>query len=128
MRRVAARPRATPALTAAERQAIWRARRPERAKQVRDAQRNRKKALVNDAKAAMGCKRCGTDDPRVLDLHHRDPQQKVMAVSQMVSRFSTQRLLAEIAKCDAVCANCHRILHLEAGQLMPDNVVVLRAS
>jgi predicted HNH restriction endonuclease len=26
-------------------------------------------------------------------------------------KFGTARLLAEIAKCDVLCANCHRKLH-----------------
>ena len=29
--------------------------------------------------------------------------------------YSTERLLSEIAKCDVVCANCHRVLNDAAG-------------
>jgi len=44
----------------------------------------------------------------VMDFDHRDANDKNCNVSQM--RSSTkEKLLAEIAKCDLVCANCHRI-------------------
>jgi len=34
---------------------------------------------------------------------------KVRNVSLMASRYGRQQLLAEIAKCDLVCSNCHRL-------------------
>lgn len=70
------------------------------------------KAKIDAAKALMVCERCGFDDPRALDLHHRDPSQKQFMLSEAKS-FSWSRIEAEIAKCDALCANCHRILHAE---------------
>jgi len=37
-----------------------------------------------------------------------------MIVSYMVrQKLSRQRILDEIAKCDILCANCHRKLHYE---------------
>lgn len=56
------------------------------------------------------CADCGTDDRRVLDFHHRDPEKKTGGVRSMLSH-SLERLLAEAAKCDILCANCHRIRH-----------------
>jgi hypothetical protein len=30
-------------------------------------------------------------------------------VTRMIGRAGTQRILEEVAKCDTVCANCHRL-------------------
>ncbi|MDQ2915063.1 MAG: hypothetical protein M3T56_17705, partial [Chloroflexota bacterium] len=38
----------------------------------------------------------------------RDPPEKQYVVSMMVGRTGTEKILAEVAKCDIVCANCHR--------------------
>jgi len=44
-----------------------------------------------------------------MDFDHRDGTTKVQGVTRMVSRAGTDRILAEAAKCDIVCANCHRL-------------------
>ena len=43
----------------------------------------------------------------VLDFDHRDPKTKVAGIAQMYT-WSKEAILAEIDKCDLVCANCHR--------------------
>lgn len=56
------------------------------------------------------CMDCGVSyPPYVMDLDHRDPSTKVDAVSSLKNRGSRTLVEAEIAKCDVVCANCHRI-------------------
>ena len=46
----------------------------------------------------------------VMDFDHRDPSDKTLGVSVMVKRmFAWDLVLAEIAKCDLVCACCHRL-------------------
>lgn len=58
------------------------------------------------------CGRCGESHPSCLDFHHRDPSMKVVNVSQSVNRcWSIEKILKEVAKCDILCANCHRKLH-----------------
>lgn len=59
-------------------------------------------------KEAEGCKVCGIKEAVVLDLDHRDPAQKRGNVSTMCGKVSWDSLYAEIAKCDVLCANCHR--------------------
>lgn len=47
--------------------------------------------------------------PYVLDYDHVRGR-KILAVSEMLTRgFSKARILEEIAKCELVCSNCHRI-------------------
>ena len=56
------------------------------------------------------CMDCGNTFPScVMDFDHRNPEDKKYNVSQMVCRYSWTKILEEIAKCDLVCANCHRI-------------------
>ena len=52
------------------------------------------------------CADCGEDDPVVLEFDHlRDKQ---FAISKGLTDRNWQDVLDEIAKCDVVCANCHR--------------------
>lgn len=55
------------------------------------------------------CTDCGeTYRPCVMRFDHRDPATKTYLVTQMIGRAGTARILEEVAKCDIVCANCHR--------------------
>lgn len=55
------------------------------------------------------CSDCGNNDARVLEFDHRDSAEKILEVSTLVRRVGKQKLSEEIAKCDIVCCNCHRI-------------------
>lgn len=56
------------------------------------------------------CSVCGLkDDPAVYDFHHRNPAEKDVSISRAKSWAVMKK---ELAKCDLVCANCHRKLHL----------------
>jgi hypothetical protein len=44
-----------------------------------------------------------------MDFDHRDPGSKRSAVMRMIGRAGTARMLDEVAACDIVCANCHRL-------------------
>lgn len=69
----------------------------------------RLKLMLNQLKADP-CMDCGGKfPPYVMDFDHRDPSTKICKVSSLVYSSSEQLLMAEIAKCDLVCANCHRI-------------------
>lgn len=70
-----------------------------------------KKKLVYSLKNRP-CKDCGQRFPHyVMDFDHRDETTKIGNIAHLVSQnyYSKTKLLAEINKCDIVCANCHRI-------------------
>jgi hypothetical protein len=57
------------------------------------------------------CADCGRSfAPYVMDFDHRDPTTKKFSLAAGKSLLKNRDLIAaEIAKCDIVCANCHRI-------------------
>ena len=57
------------------------------------------------------CMDCGRAfPPECMDFDHRDPSVKLFNVSgAAVSGRSLESVRAEVAKCDLVCACCHRI-------------------
>ena len=57
------------------------------------------------------CEICGENDPVTLDWHHKDPSEKEHNVSKMYKSRGRQAILDEIAKCQCLCANCHRKVH-----------------
>ena len=67
-------------------------------------------SLVNRIRES-GCKKCGEKRIYILDFHHRDPSQKEKTINRMIKSSSYDNLLAEIEKCDVLCANCHREFH-----------------
>ena len=111
----------------------WKRKNPQKAKEVQHNwwKRNRKAHRIHVREAAalkrekfkawkltQKCARCPENHPACLEFHHRDPKQKDMNISQMWRLgYSWERLTEEIAKCDVLCANCHRKLHfVEKGQ------------
>lgn len=55
------------------------------------------------------CTDCGKRyPPYCMDLDHLDQSSKLFCPSNL-PKFSWKKLLAEVAKCEVVCAICHRI-------------------
>lgn len=44
----------------------------------------------------------------VMDFDHRDGEEKRGTINSLLKSEPFKRVLEEIAKCDLVCANCHR--------------------
>lgn len=62
----------------------------------------------------IACKQCGFDHFAALDFHHIDPKQKTMDIMYLKwSGCSDKTFWDEVAKCEVLCSNCHRILHWE---------------
>jgi hypothetical protein len=57
------------------------------------------------------CADCGNKfPPECMDFDHRGRSQKKFGISGAISSTrGNPAILEEIAKCDLVCANCHRI-------------------
>lgn len=62
-------------------------------------------ALLHKSK----CVDCGINNPIVLDFDHKDPSEKIQTVSLLIRAGRYGAMLKEIAKCEIVCSNCHRL-------------------
>jgi hypothetical protein len=64
---------------------------------------------VADYKESNPCKDCGNFYPAcVMDFDHISDN-KFKNVSSLVRRGSRKQVWEEVAKCELVCANCHRL-------------------
>lgn len=73
------------------------------------------RAWWRDLKSTKRCEHCGESDPDCLQFHHRDPRAKEITLANAVGNaWSRERILAEVAKCDVLCANCHLKHHWDA--------------
>lgn len=93
------------------RMARWRAANPERDRRNYTENRRIKKAWLDSQK--VKCARCDETHTACMDFHHRNPAEKDGLLSVAVAKWSLDRIRAEVAKCDILCANCHRKLHYE---------------
>lgn len=60
-----------------------------------------------------GCSRCGEAGPACLEFHHIDGE-KDATIARLVADGRPRTVIeAEMAKCELVCANCHRQMHFE---------------
>jgi hypothetical protein len=78
----------------------------------RERNRRRREDLMQKIREAKGapCADCGGSFPYyVMDFDHREDEIKLFNVSKGMLSLGRAAVLAEIAKCDVICANCHRI-------------------
>ena len=92
------------------------ARRNEVQRELMKKIRGERRIWLDSLKEGKPCSDCGVIyPPYVLDWHHRDPKLKLFKISWGVHK-NKDIILTEIAKCELVCANCHRIrTHGEGG-------------
>lgn len=69
----------------------------------------RNRAIVNDYLKDHPCVDCGNDNPVVLEFDHVRGEKKRSVAKMVRQGLSVKTLMAEIAKCEVRCANCHRI-------------------
>ena len=87
----------------------WRLANPERYSALLKTRRRKIFNWLAELKHQSGCTVCKNEnEPVCLDFHHRDPTIKGFTVSRKLGG-SKALVLEEIAKCDVLCANCHRI-------------------
>jgi hypothetical protein len=78
-------------------------------RQIESARRAEVRDRVAAIKVAAGCVECGySNHDAALDFDHLPGTVKLFTISAAWGR-PWSSILAEIAKCEVVCANCHRI-------------------
>lgn len=85
----------------------------------RDRERTTKQSRIRKAAAVERfggkCAHCGGEyPPAVFDFHHVNPEEKDRTPAQLW-QTSRETEDAELKKCIMLCANCHRIVHIEEG-------------
>jgi len=69
-------------------------------------------SMVDEYKTSRGCAVCGESRSECLVFHHRNPEDKVDSISNvLVNHWPEDKLIVEMEKCDVLCANCHKKLH-----------------
>ena len=82
---------------------------------LRTAERQRRiaasrRVAINEWKMERGCEKCGYRSNAVaLDLDHLEPETKVGDISALLRYAAWEVVVAELAKCRVLCANCHRV-------------------
>lgn len=67
-------------------------------------------AWLRELKDGRPCADCGrVFPPQVMQWDHRPGSEKLFEISTGYGRWTREAILAEIAKCDLVCTNCHII-------------------
>lgn len=65
---------------------------------------------IQTFKEHMGCSDCMYDYPHyVLEFDHLPGFKKFGQVSHILKKYGPDKAWEEIAKCDVVCSNCHKI-------------------
>jgi hypothetical protein len=78
---------------------------------IKDNKR-KKTEWLESYKKTLKCAECSENRWFVLEFHHTDPSQKEFPIAHMNAKgASIKRTLKEIAKCEVLCANCHRARH-----------------
>jgi len=80
-------------------------------KSLDNQNKRRKKALeFFRALKEQPCADCGNRfHPCVMDFDHREGEIKLFGIGRDYYKHPKEQVLAEIEKCDLVCANCHRM-------------------
>lgn len=78
-------------------------------------------AWYKQYKSTIHCIRCGENDPVCLHFHHRNKADKKSNIATYVfAASSLEKFIAELHKCDVLCANCHTIEHWQESNKISD--------
>lgn len=80
-----------------------------RAKQRTKAAKTKRRDYISEIKLYLGCKDCGyRDHPDALEFDHLPGTVKLFNIGDL-KLHSLKKLHDEMAKCEVICANCHRV-------------------
>lgn len=83
---------------------------------ARNHRRMRENVAFLEQFKSRPCEDCGNIYPsKVMDMHHRESEDKEALISQLVRKTTLPRLKRELEKCDLLCANCHRLRTFYSG-------------
>ena len=83
---------------------------PETEKKAMVNHRARRRVLIHEMKKNLSCVYCGIANPLCIDFDHIDRSSKSATPATMITGgYKWDDVLAEIEKCQPVCANCHRM-------------------
>lgn len=80
--------------------------------EVKRLRREKLIAAFDIWKETQRCITCGEDDTDFFDLHHLDPTEKDVNISDVKNSWAWSRLQTELNKCVVLCCGCHRKVHL----------------
>lgn len=85
--------------------------------------RRRQKERLLDLKKNTPCHDCGQKfHPFIMEFDHFDPANKLFSIGKS-GRVSDKQLREEMAKCNLVCANCHKLRTFRRHQQNPRYVL-----
>lgn len=84
-----------------------------RANESRDSRRAKIYKIINKRKSETPCADCKQFYHYTqMDFDHLESSEKVSSIANMIGQTrSLESIETEIAKCELVCANCHRLRH-----------------
>lgn len=80
------------------------------------ARKREGRALWEEYKDTLSCRKCGESHPATFDFHHVIRGPGIKKVHKLVADGMFKRAAEEVKKCIVLCANCHRKLHWEEAQ------------
>ena len=81
--------------------------------------------IINEWKS-QGCCVCGESSRCCIDAHHKNQNEKEYAIGHFGNGSKSPPVIKkELAKCIAICANCHRKYHDGADQVVVAAVVAI---
>lgn len=91
--------------------------------------RNKIVSYIQEVKSKATCMDCGESYPYyVFDFDHRPGELKSFNIAIEAKHHTLEIVKAEIAKCDIVCSNCHRVRTwerlLKTGDSIPEELLL----
>lgn len=71
--------------------------------------REKVREYVRTQKESGSCKDCGVAYPYYVMEYDHIEDNKIRSVAKITSNGSMDQVIKEIAKCDLICSNCHKI-------------------
>lgn len=90
---------------------------------VEHRRRRKLRAIEYMGRTCQACARDGV--PAIFEFHHRDAAEKSFGISHTGIPHKWETVIAELAKCVMLCANCHREVHAGVRELFDDGLLGL---